>query len=264
MRRVLILVCSLLILSACNGGTSKESSKEFSDITESELSFTTEGNSEPQETNPFIKDDESKLSSVSSESSGKNSNSGSTNSKVDKITKAELRKTKSYVYYKTFDSMNEATLQGEMVQYVGDDKMVTPFKICKSGKKLYTEMTSSEYIINEYFDGSKYYSLNRTAKRYVEIEGLSYDFSEELNSLFNDMRSVVISNNIETFTLSDVNFAVHGDVVLVAETTDRGVSLKIKRVDSNKIQREINFSISKLSEEDKAKFTIDGFSKESQ
>lgn len=243
------VICSALV------GCDNKSNNEVSESAELSIVVSTETSNDSSDTskNPMQHESSNDAeSSLIKPTVSNNSNYISIN---------DLDKTKSYGYYKNFKSMGSATLSGEIVEILNDSENVSTFKMCKDGKKIYIEMFSGDFGLAEYFDGKQYYTLNKTDKTYSVIDGLSYNFDGEINGLFTGMASVVEKDGIEIFTLSDVQYAANGDVELLAETTDDGVTLSIRKAGGTEIKRKIRFRISTLSDDDKQNFGINGYKK---
>lgn len=252
-RILVVSLCCVLLASfvGCNNG-----SGEVSESAEVSIGVVTDSSKEEKDVSKNPMERESSVASTESSLTKPTVSNESNYISID-----DLNKTKSYSYYKSFKSMGSATLSGEIVEILNDSENVSTFKMCKDGKEIYIEMFSGDFGLAEYFDGKQYYTLNKTDKTYSVIDGLSYNFDGEINGLFTGMASVVEKDGIEIFTLSDVQYAANGDVELLAETTDDGVTLSIRKAGGTEIKRKIHFRISTLSEDDKQNFGINGYKK---
>lgn len=255
-RILVVSMCCVLLTSfvGCNNG-----SDEVSESAEISIGVVTDSSKEEKDVSKNPMERESSVVSTESSLAKPTVSNESNYISID-----DLNKTKSYSYYKSFKSMSSATLSGEIVDIVNGSEVKSPFKMCKDGKKIYIEMFSGDFGLAEYYDGKQYYSLNKTDKTYSIIDGLSYDFDGEIDGLFSGMASVKEKDGVEIFTLSDVQYAANGDVELLAETTDSGVTLNIRKAGGTEIKRKIQFRIGTLSADDKQNFGINGYKKVEQ
>ena len=243
-KKLVVFILCILLLSGCNSN-SNSNSKSNSNSNSNSNNDIVSSKSEVSK-----REDLSKLEKVEE------------SSKKEDVKDLEvLYKSNVYSYVKAFNTMKEGVIWGNITQSIGKTKNITDYYCYKYDNKVLSVIKSYGGVAwAEIADGNKYYALNMSEKVYEELDSISLNTYNELMDLFSCADGFEAKGAKEAIHLNNSEYGV--DVFLDCSLETNGVHINIVKNDGSSTGKEINITVSKLTEDDKKLFDISDYEKQ--